>query len=104
LLYKNELLIAMVKNEFHKKIDCFSHKVNFTPEQASADKLLRFFQASRQHLSVVTDQYSGIAGVVTLEDVLEVLTGEIVDETDDAVDLRKVARDKTKPAVFRKEA
>ena len=104
VLYKNELLIAMVNGEWQKKVANYSHKVNFTPEQASADKLLRFFQASRQHLSVVTDQYSGIAGVVSLEDVLEVLTGEIVDETDEVVDLQKVARDKSRTQTLRKEA
>jgi len=70
----------------------FAHKVKFVPEQASADKLLRFFQESRQHLAVVTDQYSGVSGVITLEDVLEVVTGEIVDETDITVDLQEEAR------------
>jgi len=96
IVYKTELLVGMVKNEHQKKLEEFCHKVKFVPEQASADNLLRFFQASRQHLAIVTDQYSGVAGVVTLEDVLECLTGEIVDETDNAVDLQKVAKEKRK--------
>lgn len=96
VLYKTELLIAMIDKEMDKKLSDFCHKVKFVPEQASADNLLRFFQASRQHLAIVTDQYSGVAGVVTLEDVLECLTGEIVDETDLAVDLQKVAKEKRK--------
>ena len=92
IAYKNELLIAMVEDQYDKTLAAFSHKVNFVPEQATADKLLRSFQASRQHLSIVIDQYSGVAGVVTLEDVLEVMTGEIVDETDVAIDLQRLAR------------
>ena len=96
VLYKTELLVAMINEETDKKLSEFCHKVKFVPEQASADNLLRFFQASRQHLAIVTDQYSGVAGVVTLEDVLECLTGEIVDETDMAVDLQKVAKENRK--------
>lgn len=96
VVYKTELLAAMVNNEYEKRLSDFCHKVKFVPEQASADNLLRFFQASRQHLAIVTDQFAGVAGVVTLEDVLECLTGEIVDETDDAVDLQKVAKEKRK--------
>ncbi|MCH2205309.1 MAG: hemolysin family protein [Lentisphaerales bacterium] len=93
IAYKNELLIAMVNNEYSKTLEEFTHKVKFVPEQATADKLLRSFQASRQHLAIVIDQYSGVAGVVTLEDVLEVMTGEIVDETDLAIDLQRLARE-----------
>mgnify|MGYP001212877427 CR=1 FL=1 len=41
---------------------------------------------------MVVDEYGGVSGVVTLEDVLEVLTGEIVDETDKVVDLQEEAK------------
>ena len=43
---------------------------------------------------VVLDEYGVVAGVITLEDVLEVLTGEIVDETDRIIDLQEIARKK----------
>ena len=56
------------------------------------DLLLKEFQKYRQHLMVVLDEYGGVSGVVSLEDVLEELTGEIVDETDQSIDLQVVAR------------
>ena len=58
------------------------------------DDLLTAFQRSKQHIAVVEDTYGGVAGVVSLEDVLEVLTGEIVDETDQVVHMQQAARQK----------
>jgi CBS domain containing-hemolysin-like protein len=57
-------------------------EVMFVPEQQSLDRLQRDFQARRQHLAVVVDEYGGVAGLVTMEDVLEELVGEIQDEYD----------------------
>lgn len=68
--------------------------MNFVPETIRADLLLKNFQELRQHLMVVIDEYGGVSGVVTLEDVLEVLTGDIVDETDKTVNMREIARRK----------
>jgi CBS domain containing-hemolysin-like protein len=54
----------------------------FVPAVATLDRVLRLFQRGRSHLAVVVDEYGGIAGLVTLEDVLEELVGEIHDEFD----------------------
>jgi CBS domain containing-hemolysin-like protein len=67
--------------------------VRFVMENLTLDRALRSFLESRMHLFVVLDEYGGMAGVVTLEDVLEELLGsEIVDETDEVVDMRELAR------------
>jgi CBS domain containing-hemolysin-like protein len=58
----------------------------FVPESKKADDTLRFLQAEQNHLAMVVDEYGGIAGLVTLEDLIEELIGEISDEYDLDVD------------------
>lgn len=91
---KSELLTALIKGKKDEKIANILRSVNFVPESIRADVLLKKFQEMRQHLMVVLDEYGGVAGVITLEDVLEVLTGEIVDETDKRINLQEMARKK----------
>jgi CBS domain containing-hemolysin-like protein len=93
---KAELLAALVEDRGERTIAAFAREVRFVPQTVRADLLLKTFQVSREHLAVVVDEYGLTAGVVTLEDVLEVLTGEIVDETDRNIDLQEVARRKLK--------
>ncbi len=56
----------------------------FVPETKPVDDLLQEFQHSRNHIAVVLDEFSGVKGLVTIEDVLEEIVGEIADEHDDA--------------------
>lgn len=93
---KHDLLTAMVEGKQEQKVATLTRKVRFVPETIRADKLLKTFQKVREHLVVVVDEYGVVSGVVTLEDVLEVLTGEIVDETDKIIDLQAMARKKLK--------
>lgn len=92
LVLKNELLTALIRGQGHQRLSQVARPVRFVAETERADKLLQDFQTAREHLAVVVDEYGGMSGVVTLEDVLEVLTGEIVDETDRSIDLQKLAR------------
>ncbi len=54
----------------------------FIPETKRLDVLLREFRASRNHMAIVVDEYGGVAGLVTIEDVLEQIVGDIEDEYD----------------------
>ncbi|MCK9990150.1 MAG: transporter associated domain-containing protein [Rugosibacter sp.] len=54
----------------------------FIPESKRLNVLLREFRASRNHMAVVVDEYGGVAGIVTIEDVLEQIVGDIEDEYD----------------------
>ncbi|MHB1566515.1 MAG: HlyC/CorC family transporter [Acidiferrobacter sp.] len=65
----------------------------FVPESKRLDVLLRDFRASRNHMAIVVDEYGGVAGLVTIEDVLEQIVGEIEDEHDlDADDVMIMQR------------
>ncbi len=90
---RTEILTAMVEGAFDTLVSQYTQPARFVEEDAQADDLLQSFQLTRQHLAVVVDAYGGVSGIVTLEDVLEVLTGEIMDETDRAEDMQQVARD-----------
>ena len=89
---KTELLAGIIEGELDQSISNFTHKVHFVLGRKRANQLLSIFQQTRQHLAVVVDEYGGVSGVVTLEDVLEVLTGPLVDETDTVVDMQEFAR------------
>jgi magnesium and cobalt transporter len=54
----------------------------FVPEAKRLNVLLREFRASRNHMAIVIDEYGGVAGLVTIEDVLEQIVGDIEDEYD----------------------
>lgn len=54
----------------------------YVPESKRLNVLLREFRANRNHMAIVADEYGGVAGLVTIEDVLEQIVGDIADETD----------------------
>ncbi len=77
--------------------------VEAVPWLARADDLLQLFRRQHEHLALVIDEYGGMMGVVTLEDVVEVLTGPIVDETDRRPDLRRYARARGRARLARRQ-
>jgi CBS domain containing-hemolysin-like protein len=67
----------------------------FVPETKKINDLLKEFQTKRIHLAVVIDEYGGTSGIITLEDILEEIVGEISDERDSNQTLFRKIDDKT---------
>jgi CBS domain containing-hemolysin-like protein len=70
--------------EHAEKVEDLMRPPYFVPDSKQADDLLRDMQAARVHMAIVVDEYGGTAGIVTIEDILEEIVGEIADEYDTA--------------------
>ena len=81
VLFVKDLIPHINKNEFDWKI--LMREPFFVPENKKLDNLLKDFQSMKSHLAVVVDEYGGTSGLVTLEDVIEEIVGDISDEFDD---------------------
>jgi putative hemolysin len=93
VLYLRDAYHALVAGRGAMPLRQLAREPLVVPGSLPLSRLLRDFQARRIHLAVVVDEYGGTDGLVTLEDVLEELVGEIVDETDVAEDpITRVSR------------
>ena len=72
--------------ETTERVESVLRPVAYVPDSKPVDSLLRDMQAERRHVAVVVDEYGGTAGLVTIEDILEEIVGEITDEYDKAED------------------
>ncbi len=91
ILHTRELLAKLVEAPTDGQAPRPSHDLRsllrppyFVPESMSVQKLLRELQRGRTHLAMVTDEFGGVSGLVTIEDALEEIVGEIADEHDEA--------------------
>ncbi|HEX5132050.1 MAG TPA: hemolysin family protein [Candidatus Krumholzibacteria bacterium] len=92
-LHTQDLLVKVLAGE-EFSIRNLARDAFFVPESKKITELLAEFKVRRQHLSIVVDEYGGTAGIVTLEDVIEELVGDIRDEFDSEEDLvRRLDRD-----------
>ena len=90
LLAKDLLPLLSIKEEIN--LDSIMRDAKVVPETKRADSLLEEFKKDKSHLAVVIDEYGEICGLVTIEDILEELVGEIEDEHDiDDLDLIQVS-------------
>lgn len=90
----NDVLLSISKNERDKKLGDLQRDLLIVPETVTLFKLFDQLLDRREYIALAVDEYGGLAGIVTLEDIIETLIGiEIMDETDVAVDMQKLARD-----------
>jgi len=82
LLYAKDLLRFWGRPDAQIDLAALLREPYFIPESKPIDELLREFQKQRLHIAVVIDEYGGTAGLITLEDIVEVVFGEIADEHD----------------------
>jgi CBS domain containing-hemolysin-like protein len=83
LLYARDLLTLYDEEAPSRPARELAHEAYFVPETKAISELLREMQAKQKHLAIVVDEFGGTAGVVSIEDLLEEIVGEIVDEYDD---------------------
>ena len=82
ILLAKDLLPLIQANRDVPSISNLMRPVTAVPESKRLNVLLREFRQNRNHMAIVIDEYGGIAGLITIEDVLEEIVGEIEDETD----------------------
>ena len=87
LLYAKDLLGIWREGRHEVSLRDYLRQAYFVPEAKKAAELLAELQAKRIHMAIVVDEYGGVAGLVTLEDIVEEIVGEILDEYDQAEEL-----------------
>ena len=80
VVYVRDLLQAWAENKEHLRIDEILRDAYFVPETKTAAELLKSMQVNHVQLAIVIDEYGGVAGIVTVEDIVEEIVGEIEDE------------------------
>ena len=82
VIYAKDLLPILAGGKEVKSLEEVARVPSFIPESKKVDELLHDFQQSKVHMAIVVDEYGGTAGLVTIEDLLEEIVGEIEDEYD----------------------
>jgi len=86
ILLAKDVLKSFVKDEDDFNLKEILRPAVVIPESKQVNILLNEFRTSRNHMAIIIDEYGGVAGLVTIEDILEVIVGEIDDEYDDHED------------------
>ena len=83
VVYIKDLLSYIEKGQLDVKVNDVKRKIVHVPSSKKISTLLHYFQSKKEHIAIVVNEYGNTLGIVTLEDVLEELVGEIQDESDD---------------------
>ena len=95
MVRRRDMLHALAGGEEEKTVDELKQEIHFIPETVTAAAALQTFLRTHQQLAVVVDEFGSVAGVVTMEDIMEHIIGREIFEKDDlAVDMRELARKK----------
>ena len=82
IVHSKDLLKALIDNKF-KSLKEIMRPANFVPESMKINELLREFQKNHAQMAIVTNEFGATAGIITMEDIIEELVGEIQDEHDE---------------------
>lgn len=94
---RSDLQTAIANGQTQRQLSEFVREILFVNDKDSLTAVFDALLGARAHIAVVVDNFGGVEGILTLEDVLETLIGlEIVDEMDQTVDMRQLARDRLK--------
>src|SRR5690606_31819358 len=94
-LLKDDLLLAVIDGKGEEPLKSIKRDITIVPEDFSLRKAFEEMNERRVHIAVVVDEYGGLSGLISMEDVFETLFGrEIMDETDSVSDLQAYARKK----------
>ena len=91
IVFARDMLGVKDTDAARRKVAQLQRPAAFVPESKKVNELLREMQHQKQHMSVVIDEYGGVAGLVTIEDLLEAIVGDIEDEHDAPVEDEPVA-------------
>lgn len=94
---KDAVLKLLSEDQFHVKLSDLKRPILTFREEESVFQIWEKMLEKREHISVIIDEYGGLRGLVTMEDIIETMTGvEIVDEDDVAVDMQALAKEKSR--------
>jgi len=89
ILYKTKALMELAQGKSDVQLKDIAHPALFVPRGKTADDLMKQFQQEKRHMAIVVNEFGDFIGLVTLEDLLEEVVGEIMDETDITEELIK---------------
>jgi CBS domain containing-hemolysin-like protein len=93
IAFARDLLQVLDTDAKHKTVAELQRPTDFVPETKKVAELLREMQQEKQHMRVVIDEYGGVAGLVTIEDLIEAIVGSIADEHDEAEEVDEPVRE-----------